>query len=53
LSLVKRDFTAATPDRLWVGDITSLPTLVGLLYLAALLDALAAAAWAAGRWPAT
>jgi len=38
-NLVARDFAAAGPDRLWIGDITSLPTHEGWLYLAVLLDA--------------
>ena len=37
--LVKRAFTAAAPDRLWVADITYLPTWAGFLYLAVVLDA--------------
>jgi putative transposase len=37
--LVKRAFTTAAPDRLWVADITSLPTWPGFLYLAVVLDA--------------
>jgi putative transposase len=37
--LVRRDFTVAGPDRLWVADITYLPTQVGFLYLAAIVDA--------------
>ena len=37
--LVARDFTAAQPDRLWVADITYIPTLSGFLYLAVVLDA--------------
>ena len=37
--LVERDFSAAGPDRLWVADITYLPTLAGFLYLAAIIDA--------------
>jgi putative transposase len=32
-------FAASTPDRLWVGDMTVLPTREGPLYLAALVDA--------------
>ncbi len=32
-------FAASTPDRLWVGDITALPTREGPLYFAALVDA--------------
>jgi len=37
--LVNRDFQAAEPDRLWVADITYIPTLAGFLYLAVVLDA--------------
>ncbi len=37
-NLVAQDFTAAAPDRLWVGDITYLPTQEGWLYLAVLVD---------------
>ncbi len=37
--LVERDFTAAAPDRLWVADITYVPTWAGFLYLAVVLDA--------------
>jgi putative transposase len=36
--LVKRQFTAAAPDRLWVADITSVPTWAGFLSLAVVLD---------------
>lgn len=32
-------FASATPDRVWVGDITHLPTREGWLYLAIVLDA--------------
>jgi putative transposase len=35
---VQRNFTAAAPDRLWVADITSVPTWAGFLYLAVVLD---------------
>jgi len=38
-NLVARDFTASAPDRLWLGDITYVPTHEGWLYLAVLLDA--------------
>lgn len=31
--LVGRDFTASEPDRLWVGDITYVPTATGFLFL--------------------
>lgn len=37
--LVRRDFTAVAPDRLWVADITYVPTWAGFLYLAVVLDA--------------
>lgn len=36
---VKRDFVAPAPDRLWVADITYIPTWAGFLYLAVVLDA--------------
>jgi transposase InsO family protein len=32
--LVERNFTAPEPDRLWVADITYVPTWAGFLYLA-------------------
>lgn len=37
-NLLARDFTADEPNRIWVGDITYIPTLDGWLYLAVLLD---------------
>jgi len=37
--LVDRQFTAAGPDRLWVADITYVPTGAGFLYLAVVVDA--------------
>ncbi len=37
-NLVARDFAAPGPNRLWIGDITYLPTREGWLYLAVLLD---------------
>jgi putative transposase len=37
--LVDRNFTAEAPDRLWVADITYIPTWAGFLYLAVVLDA--------------
>ena len=36
--LVDRQFAAAGPDRLWVADITYVPTWSGFLYLAVVLD---------------
>jgi putative transposase len=37
--LVARDFTAPGANRLWVADITYVPTWAGFLYLAVVLDA--------------
>jgi putative transposase len=37
--LVDRQFTVEGPDRLWVADITYVPTWAGFLYLAVVLDA--------------
>jgi len=37
--LVDRQYTATGPDRLWVADITYVPTGAGFLYLAVVLDA--------------
>ena len=36
---VERNFTAEAPDRLWVADITYIPTWAGFLHLAVVLDA--------------
>jgi putative transposase len=36
--LVRREFSAAAPDRLWVADITYITTWEGFLYLAVVLD---------------
>ena len=36
--LVEREFAAEAPDRLWVADITYVPTWEGFLYLAVVLD---------------
>jgi putative transposase len=36
--LVQRDFRATAPNKLWVSDITYVPTLGGFLYLAIVLD---------------
>jgi len=36
--LVERNFVAASPNRLWVADITYIPTWAGFLYLAVVLD---------------
>jgi len=37
--LVERKFTVEAPDRLWVADITYIPTWAGFLYLAVVVDA--------------
>jgi len=37
--LVDRDFTVDEPNKLWVADITYVPTWAGFLYLAVVLDA--------------
>ncbi len=37
--LVERDFVADAPDRLWVADITYVPTWSGFLFLAVVVDA--------------
>ncbi len=37
--LVDRDSSASGPNRLWVSDITFIPTAAGFLYLAVVLDA--------------
>ena len=37
--LVRRNFVAEGPDELWVADITFIPTMIGFLYLAVVLDA--------------
>ena len=37
--LVERNFTADRPNKLWVADITYVPTWAGFLYLAIVLDA--------------
>jgi putative transposase len=36
--LVNRDFTADRPNQLWVADITYVPTWVGTLFLAVVID---------------
>jgi transposase InsO family protein len=37
-NLIARDFTAAAPNRVWLTDITYIPTTEGWLYLAAIMD---------------
>ncbi len=37
--LVARNFAAPAPNRLWIGDVTYVPTWEGWLYLAVLVDA--------------
>lgn len=36
--LVQRQFVAAGPNRVWIADITYIPTWAGMLYLAVVLD---------------
>jgi putative transposase len=36
--LVRRDFTATRPDRLWVADLTYVKTLTGFVYVAFVID---------------
>jgi putative transposase len=36
--LVKRDFSAAGPNQLWVADMTYVPSWAGFLYLAVVID---------------
>lgn len=50
--LVGRVFTASRPDKLWVGDISYVPTGEGWLYLATILDCFSRriVGW---RWPTT
>ena len=49
--LVDRNFRADEPDRLWVADITYVPTWAGFLYLAVVLDAFSRriVGWAMGH----
>ncbi len=49
--LVDRNFYADKPDRLWVADITYVPTWAGFLYLAVVLDAFSRriVGWAMGH----
>lgn len=37
-NLLNRDFQVSQPNRVWVGDVTFIPTREGVLYLAVLLD---------------
>jgi len=37
--LLGRDFVAAQPNKVWLADITYIPTQEGFLYLAFILDA--------------
>jgi len=37
-NLIARDFTAPAPNRIWLADITYIPTAEGWLYLAAVMD---------------
>lgn len=46
-----RDFTAAAPNQVWMGDITYIPTGAGWSFLAVVLDAFSrrVVGWAVGR----
>lgn len=37
-NVLARDFTVSGPDQVWVTDVTAIPTVIGWLYLAAILD---------------
>jgi putative transposase len=37
-NLIERDFTATAPNRVWLADITYIPTAEGWLYLATVMD---------------
>lgn len=37
-NLLKRDFSASAPDRVWVADTTYLPVIGGFLFLVAIID---------------
>jgi putative transposase len=37
-NLIARDFTASAPNRVWLADITYIPTAEGWLYLTAVMD---------------
>lgn len=49
-NLLQRDFTAPAPDRVWVADTTYLPTVLGFVYLVAVIDLYArrVVAWKVG-----
>lgn len=51
--LVDRKFVAEAPNRLWVADITYVPTAAGFLYLARWCSTPSAAGSSAGPWLAT
>ena len=47
--LVKRNFTAPGPDRLWVTDLTMVPTGEGPLWSASIKDAFSRRTWSNRR----
>lgn len=51
--LVQRNFKAKAPNRLWVSDLTYVPTLAGFLFLAVVLDVFSrrVIGWAMGPRP--
>ena len=53
--LVQREFTADGPNRLWVADITYVPTWAGFIYLAVVLDVWSrrvVGCWSSPMWSA-
>ena len=49
-NLLARNFTVATANTVWAGDMTYIPTAEGWLYLAVVLDLFRAGVSWAGRW---
>jgi transposase InsO family protein len=51
--LFRRNFKAKAPNRLWVSDLTYVPTMAGFLFLAVVLDAFSrrVIGWAMGPRP--
>jgi transposase InsO family protein len=51
-NLLRRDFSAAAPNRRWASDITYIPTQQGWLYLAVVMDlhSRRIVGWSMSRW---
>ena len=51
-NLLKRDFLPAEPNRIYVGDITYIPTKEGWLYLAVVIDLFSrkVVGWSMDKW---